>query len=216
MTMKAMRSICTVILALGFVLALGGDVLGQDANYQWQVRLRGLAVTPDESATITEIGGDVEIDEAYVPELDISYFFNPNWAAELVLATAPHDVMAINTSMGAVDVGSIWLLPPTLVLQYHPAPMARLQPYVGAGVNLTFFYNEDVPGDVVTEVDYDTAAGFALQGGIDIPMGHEGWLLNLDVKKVFLNTDVTLNNEAMVADVDIDPWLFGAGVGFRF
>jgi outer membrane protein len=179
----------------------------QDSS--WQFRLRGIAVVPDESATVD--GDDVMlgIDNAFVPELDISYVFSPNVSVELILATTKHDVTVAD---GDVDLGSIWLLPPTVLLQYRFAPEAQVRPYLGAGVNMTVFYNEDLGVDI-SAIDYDTAIGFALQGGVDIPLGDGNWFLNLDAKKLFLGTDVTVDGGDIVADVTIDPWVFGAGFG---
>lgn len=200
-----------LLLVLAFLAIPVTPAQAQDGA--WQFRLRGIAIVPDESAEIDPINGDVDIDTAIMPELDISYLFNPNVSAELILATAEHEVTAIGTDAGDVDVGSVWLLPPTLLVQYRPAPEAVVRPYLGAGVNLTLFYNEDVPGTVVTDADYDTSVGFAVQGGADIPLGEGDWFVNLDVKKIFINTDVALNGGSINADVDINPWVFGAGVG---
>lgn len=184
---------------------------------KWQFRLRGIVVTPDESASIQTIGGDVEISSAFVPELDITYFFTENWSAELILATTNHDVKAINTVAGDIDLGDVWLLPPTLLGQYHFTG-GDLVPYLGAGVNLTLFYGED-EGPVADSVDYDTAVGFAFQGGFDY-MLNDKWFLNVDIKKVLLNTDVTVNATTALgatvgADVDINPWVFGFGFGVK-
>lgn len=200
-----------LLFALAFVAIPFSSARAQDGA--WQFRLRGIAVVPDESATIDPINGDVSIDDAYVPELDISYLFTPNVSVELILATAKHNVMATGTDAGDVDVGSVWILPPTLLLQYRFMPDMAVRPYLGAGINYTFFYSEDVPGDVVTDAEYDGAVGFALQGGVDIPIKDSGWFVNFDVKKIFLSTDVALNGGSINADVDIDPWVFGAGIG---
>jgi outer membrane protein len=54
-----------------------------------------------------------------------------------------------------------------------------------------------------------------LQFGVDY-MLNEHWLVNVDVKKLFLSTDVSLNGGAITADVDINPWIVGAGIGYRF
>lgn len=182
----------------------------------WLIRLRAVNIVPDESADIETIGGDVNISNRVVPELDISYFFTENIAAELILATNPHDVSVSNTALGDVDLGGVSLLPPTLNLQYHFAPRAAFRPYIGAGVNYTFFYDND-PGDFVS-VNYDNTFGLSLQAGVDIPV-NETYFLNFDLKKVFLGTDVTVDAGAagvVGADVDIDPWIFGVGVGRRF
>lgn len=178
------------------------------------IRGRMLAVIPDESASISAIGGDVDISNAYVPELDLTWFFTKNIAVEAIAAITPHDVKATNTSLGNVDLGSVWLLPPTVLLQYHH-PFGKWKPYVGAGVNYTVFFNEDAPGGTVTNISYDNSFGWALQAGVDY-MLTEHWLLNLDLKKLFLNTDVNINNGAIKASVDIDPWIVGVGVGYRF
>lgn len=179
------------------------------------VRGRALAVIPQSSADITVIGGDTELTNSYVPELDLSWFFTPNIAVELIAAVSPHDVKAVGTSLGTVDLGSVWLLPPTVLLQYHHPLPHGFKPYVGAGVNYTVFFDEDAPGGTVTSIDYDNSFGWALQFGVDY-MLNEHWLLNVDVKKLFLNTDVSLNNGAITADVDINPWIVGAGIGYRF
>lgn len=184
---------------------------------KWQFRLRGIVVTPNESATIEAIGGDVDISNAFVPELDITYFFTENWSAELILATTKHDVEAIQTAAGDIDLGHVWLLPPTLTGQYH-FNLGNIRPYVGAGINLTLFYGVD-EGPVADDVEYDTAVGFAFQGGLDY-MINDKWFLNVDVKKLLLNTEATVNANTALgatvkADVDIDPWIFGFGVGVK-
>ena len=209
-----MQSTAVKSVILSAALALtAGSVSAQDSP--WQFRLRGIGVVPDESATITPINGDVDLTTAYVPEFDITYFMNDNVAFELILATAKHEGTAVGTDAGDVDLGSVWLLPPTLTIQYHLAPEGSFRPYIGAGANLTFFYNVEVPGTVVTDADYETAFGFALQGGVDIPFGDGGWFFNADVKKILLSTDVALNAAAINAEVDINPWVIGAGFGVR-
>ncbi|WP_308911233.1 OmpW/AlkL family protein [Pseudokordiimonas caeni] len=181
----------------------------------WMMRLRGIYVKPDDSATISTIGGTSDVGSEFTGEVDFTYFITDKFAAELILATTKHSVAAVDTALGDVDLGSVWLLPPTLTFQYHPLAGEKVSPYIGAGVNYTFFYNEDAPGGTVTAIDYKNKFGLAAQAGVDIAMG-EKWFINFDVKKIWLNTDVSLNGGAITADVDIDPWIFGAGFGFRF
>lgn len=188
---------------------------------KWQVRLRALGVAPDESATIGIIGGDVAISNTIVPELDFTYFFTENFAAELILGTTKHDVQAINTAAGDVNLGSVWLLPPTLTAQYHfyTSENKVFKPYIGAGVNYTLFYN--VKSGDVADVKYDNALGYAAQLGFDL-MVDDTFFINLDVKRLFLSTDVTVDASNLApglsipAEVDINPWLIGVGVGMKF
>ncbi|MBN8530243.1 MAG: OmpW family protein [Alphaproteobacteria bacterium] len=180
---------------------------------KWMIRARAIGVIPDESSSITPIGGSAEVDNSLVPEVDISYFFTPNIAVELIAATTPHDVKAEATALGTVDVGNAWLLPPTLTLQYHFTQFKDFKPYVGAGINYTIFYNEDA--GALASVEYDESFGPALQAGVDIPL-QGNWCLNFDVKKIWINTTASFNGGAVNADVDIDPWVIGAGFGYRF
>lgn len=196
------------------VVALPFAASAKEAG-DWLVRARAIYVTPDESADIS-IGGKPAIDNSVMPELDFSYFFTDNIAVELILAVTPHDVGAVGTDIGDVDAGDVTLLPPTLTLQYHFMPKEKMSPYIGVGVNYTKFFDADVPsGGVITDIDYDSSFGLALQAGIDYAI-NDRWLINVDVKKIWINTDVSINAGAVTADVDIDPWIFGFGVGYRF
>lgn len=190
----------------------------EDAGFtKFQLRLRALAVVSNESADIEAIGGDVKIKNDYVPELDLTYFFTKNIAAELILATTQHDVKAISTAAGDIPLGDVRLLPPTLTLQYH-FNGDMVHPYVGAGVNYTLFYDESA-GPVADKVEYDNAVGFAFQLGFDFDITDK-WFVNLDAKYLLLNTDVTVNattalGATVVADVDINPFIAGVGIGYR-
>lgn len=181
------------------------------------LRLRGVYVQPRESAEITVIGGDVDITSDVVPEINISYFFSPNWAVELMAATTQHDVDAVETAAGTIDLGNVRLLPPTLTLQYHLQLGETIRPYIGVGVNHTWFYNDDLPDGIVTRSDYQDTLGWVLQAGVDVELGGN-WVFNMDLKKVMLDTDVALTTAVgdIKADVEIDPWIFGIGIGYRF
>ena len=221
-----MRKIVFAIMALSlmtvnFVNAQDKEEKSNDFK-RWQVRLRGVGVvTPNQSAKIGIIGGDAQISDAFIPELDFTYFFTEHFAAELILGTAKHDVKAINTIAGDIDLGSAWLLPPTLTAQYHfyTSDEKIFKPYIGAGVNYTLFYN--VKSGAVADVKYDNALGYAAQVGFDL-MLDDTFFINVDAKRLFLSTDVTVDATNLVpglvvpAEVDIDPWLFGIGVGMKF
>ncbi|PWR19220.1 OmpW family protein [Zavarzinia compransoris] len=197
-------------LAGGLIQTTGAQAAEQSP---WMVRGRALIVLPEENLDkINPVLGpstDVSIDDSVVPELDITYFFTKNIAVELILGTTPHDVKVTGPD---VDLGSVWLLPPTLTVQYHFAPEAKIRPYLGVGVNYTIFYGKDEPSG--TTVDYDNNFGWALQAGVDFAID-DHWALNVDVKQIFLSTDVKVNG-AVKADVDINPLLVGLGVGYRF
>lgn len=173
------------------------------------IRGRVLGVVPDEDVNSNTLAGEGKIDNDAIPELDFSYFVTDNIALELIAGTSQHDV----TWNDGKDLGSVRLLPPTLTLQYHFMPESRWSPYIGAGVNYTFFYDSE-PGEF-NSVKYDDGFGYAFQAGFDYAISGP-WSLNVDIKKIYLDTDVSVNNGAVKADADIDPWLFGVGIGYRF
>ena len=175
----------------------------------WQVRVRAIGVLPDVDSSVN-IGGKTDVGNAITPELDISYFFTKNIAAELILATAQHKI----TYNGNTDLGNAWILPPTLTLQYHFMPDSQFSPYLGAGLNYSMFYGEKA-GAGFTNLNVDGGLGYALQAGADYWLD-EHWGLNLDVKKIFLNIDGEVNNGNIRTDIDLDPWIVGAGVSYRF
>lgn len=213
--MHKMKKAALALLMGAVLIGASGGAEAKEAG-DLLVRLRGIGVIPDESGRTT-IGGDIEVDDAYVPELDFTYFFTKNIAAELILATARHEVKVKDTAIGDVDLGHVWLLPPTLTLQYHFFTENKVSPYVGAGVNYTVFYGVDKPNSaLIDDVDYDNRFGWALQAGVDWEVW-DRWSVNLDVKKLWLPAAVSVNDGAVKSrNADIDPWIIGVGIGYRF
>ncbi|HNR76037.1 MAG TPA: OmpW family protein [Parvularculaceae bacterium] len=192
----------------------------------WLVRLRGIYVAPqDESGGVLPAvpTGSVTVDDAIVPELDFTYFFTNNIAAELILATSPHDIDGAGAISALGEVADTMALPPTLTLQYHFAPDQKVRPYVGAGLNWTIFYSEDSTASLdgalggPTAVSLDDSFGWAVQAGVDIDIT-ERVFLNLDVKYIDIDTTATLNTGGAIntIDVAIDPIVAGIGFGMRF
>ena len=184
----------------------------------WMIRGRALFVVPQEGAKpklggAPTTGGELALSNSVVPELDTGSFFTRNIAVELILGVTPHNVKGSGTLAGA-RIGSAWLLPPTLMLQYHFTDLGAFKPYVGVGVNYTVFFNEKAKGGFAS-FDLKDSFGFALQAGFDYMIDRH-WGINFDVKKIFLEPKVKVNNGLISGKVKIDPWLIGAGVTYRF
>lgn len=208
------------VITIALLSAIAAPATAQEAPGKsagdFMIRLRGLGVIPADNADINPIGGDTDLSNTAVPEIDFSYFITDNIAVELIAATTHHDVWANGTDLGDVDLGNVWLLPPTLLLQYHFLSKGVVSPYVGAGINYSIFYGVDEPNHgIIEDVDYDNRLGWALQVGVDVRIA-DNWYINADVKRLFVDTSVTVNHGAVKADVDVDPWLFGMGIGYKF
>lgn len=197
----------------------------------WMIRLRVLGVLPDAGDSSVNVVGvpalsspnsGLDISNQVIPELDISYFFTSNIAAELILGVTRHHVTGTGTLAG-LDIGKTTLLPPTLTLQYHFTNFGAFKPYIGAGVNYTVFFNNsaaNVPfaGLAVTNLHVSNAWGGAVQFGFDYMLDRH-WGLNVDVKKLWLqpNYSATVNGTIpVIGTAHIDPWLVGGGVTYKF
>lgn len=99
------------------------------------------------------------------------------------------------------------------MLQYHFDAGHGIKPYVGAGVNYTMFFGEDAKD--VDSLELENSFGWGLQAGVDIHL-RDNWFLNVDVKKLWLDTEAKVNGGAITTDVAIDPWIVGVGLGYRF
>jgi outer membrane protein len=219
--MKIKKKLGLALLSMtALTSAMAIDTVAVDAASQspWQLRVRAIDVSPTgSSSTITGLGGKVnEISSDTVPELDISYFFTKNISTELILATTNHNVNATGTALGQVDLGSVSVLPPTLTLQYHFFPDHIVNPYVGAGINYTVFYNVD-SGATADSINYTNSFGPALQAGVDIAI-NQHWMINFDVKYIAIETNATVNvgTTSYTSNVDINPIVYGVGIGYRF
>ena len=188
------------------------------------VRVRAIGVLPNEGGGAddgtTVINGDTDLDDNLVPEIDFTYFITSNIGIELILATTRHQAEVSDSTLGDVPLGEVSLLPPTLTLQYHPFPNDKYSPYFGAGVNYTITYdvNKGAGNDSVTinNLDLSNEFGVALQAGIDILI-KDNWYFNFDVKKIWVETDINLNEGSVKVDgANIDPWIIGIGFGYLF
>ncbi|HKZ95951.1 MAG TPA: OmpW family outer membrane protein [Hyphomicrobiaceae bacterium] len=209
----------TVAVTLWAVPACAGSETGN-----FMVRVLGTVVDPDASGTVRSDGtvlaaanpipgSDADVSTELIPALTLTYFFNKNLAVELFCCFAKLDADAEGSIKFLGEVAEFWIFPPALTLQYHFNGMGGFKPYVGAGLQYIAFFDED--GGPYGQVEIDDAVGFTLQAGADVTLGG-GWHLNADVKKTWIETEVDWKDVGLKGDVDVDPWIFSAGLGYRF
>ncbi|MBL4782692.1 MAG: outer membrane beta-barrel protein [Porticoccaceae bacterium] len=216
------------LLATG--LACGtGQVIAYEAD---DIILRaGVAsVQPDESSSALKLDGaalagtGVGVDHSEALGLTATYMLSSKVGIGLLAATPfDHDLKA-NGLAGGIDAGSSKQLPPTLTLQYFPNDSAAaFQPYVGIGVNYTLFFSEDVDSELEAvlgkgDLKIDDSIGLAAQAGFDYAVD-DHWLLNASIWYIDIDTDAEFKFDSgsrVKADVDIDPWVYMVGVGYKF
>src|SRR5450830_318544 len=220
-------------IAPSFAMAEAGDIV---------VRLRATHVSPDVSSnlgtqtdatysagTAAAVYGSpvaqLEVGNNTIPEIDFSYYITKNIAAELILAFGTrHDVNVSGTG-GAIahNLGSVNLLPPTLTGQWHFMPDQTFDPYLGAGFAYVRAMDNGLNANLGAanypiRIDRNNF-GTVLQAGFDANL-KDKWLVNFDVKKIFVGTDVELNLAGTgfkkIDNLDIDPWVVSVGFGKKF
>ncbi|MEI8362731.1 MAG: OmpW family outer membrane protein [Betaproteobacteria bacterium] len=229
-----------LVLALAAAFA---PVLAQAEAGDWVVRLRATNVAPDVSSnlggqtdatygtgTAKTIYGSadakLEVDNNTIPELDISYYITKNIAAELILALGTRHEVSVSGTGGALtsrNLGSVNLLPPTLTAQWHFMPDQTFDPYVGAGVAYVLGMDRSLTaqtslGAQPIRIDRNNFGG-VFQAGFDVNL-QDKWLVNFDVKKLWVSTDVELNllntGWKKIDSLDLNPLVVSIGFGKKF
>ncbi len=186
------------------------------------VRGRVISVDPqDDSSAISingaSFGSSATVDSDIMPELDFTYMLDPHWGLELILAYTEHEVDTKLLGLG--NIAETKVLPPTLTLQYHFAPTSNIRPYVGAGINYTHFFDSEVKGGLDApgaDLDIDDSWGLAAQAGVDIDLD-DTWFVNFDVKYIDIDADAHITNGSSIkVDIDVDPIVWGIGIGRVF
>lgn len=195
------------LLALVAVAALAPTLASAQDSGNWLIRARAVHL---DSANKDDTGLGLTINNKWLPEVDITYFFSPNIAAELILTYPQKQTVYSN----GTEIGSFKHLPPTLTAQYHFTGLGAFRPYVGLGLNYTNISSVDLLGGGANLKR--NSYGLAAQIGADFPVGG-GWLLNVDLKKVQIGTDVLVGaTETNAGSFKVDPLLISVGFGKRF
>lgn len=204
------NSIVAALILAGIIAA--PTVQADDTGLMIRARAVNVDFNNGQKDGLDQAGlGPIEAKDRWIPEVDFSYFFTKNIAAELVL-TYPQTVDI--TASGA-KVGKIKALPPSLMAQYHFTDFGAFKPYVGLGLNYTLFMSRDNIGGGAYKVD-QSSFGLAAQIGFDY-MFTKNIGLNVDVKYIQMETDVSVAaTGAKVGTLDLSPITAGVGVTYKF
>lgn len=198
-------------LAIGsaaLALAFAAPAQAED----WFVRA-GLSYVAPKSNNGSLAGGALAADISGEAGLGlvIGRRFSPNLSLELLAATPfEHSV-----SLNGADAVDFKHLPPTLSLVYGFAPESSVNPFIGAGVNYTWTFDERAYGPLAgTRVKLGNSWGLAAQAGLAFKV-NDHWDVVLDARWIDISADVRVNG-AFVGKAAVDPTVFGLHVGYRF
>lgn len=227
-----MKKVSFVFIALLILYVYTDIALAKEGDFL--VRLRATAIIADEKSNLynqTESStglantlygtsaAKLEVGSNIIPEIDFSYYFTKNLAAELILATGTkHDVkIKPITSSNNSNLGSINILPPTLTLQWHFNPDNTFDPYIGLGATYARVMDNRLDlcctNNLPIHVERNNF-GPTVQVGFDYNLD-ETYSVNFDVKKTWLEMDVK-TGASLIDTLDVNPWIVSFGVGYRF
>ena len=195
-------------LLVGTALSMGfaGTAVAFEPG-DWLVRVGASYASPTSNNHDT-----VSVESATSATVNLSYMMTDVWAVE-VLAAWPfkHDLELQN----GTKVGSAKQIPPTVSLQYHFMSTEKFQPYVGVGINFTHFSSEKTTGALEgVDMNLGDSWGLAGQAGFDV-LFDDDWFFNVDIRYIDIDTKARLDGVS-IGTVEIDPWIFGGHIGFRF
>jgi outer membrane protein len=217
------------VLGALFLAVAGASAFAHDAG-DFFVRARVIDIAPNDDSGAVVIAGSpvggsgVSVDEGWTLDIDLNYMLSANWGVELLLDLSSRHTVAATGSLASLgEILELRTLPPALLLQYHFNPAGQFQPYAGLGLNYTYFFDIDASDSLkaalggVSDADLDGSFGLAAQVGADFMLGN-GWFLNLDLKHIRIDTqaDIASGAGTVTVDVDVNPWVYGIGLGRSF
>jgi len=171
-------------------------------------------------------GGKVEADDAWSLGLSFAYMFTDNIGLG-VLGAYPfdHDIKPkgnLKAVTGSDAVGETKQLPPTVTLQWHFPTGTSFHPYLGAGINYTYFFDEDTKGalgDTGASLDIDNSWGWAGEAGVDYLFPSD-WMVSAQLWYIGIKPDAEVKGGTLGLNedlqVEINPWVFMASFGKKF
>lgn len=204
------------------------------------IRVGAINVSPDGGkSTIYAAGNEVDlgagaltasVDNDTQLGLNFVYFATNNIAVELLAATPFKHDLKVHSGDTTLDLGETSQLPPTLsALYYFNNSSSKFQPYVGAGINYTVFFEEDFdsgvqgensPGGLnLTDLKVKNSWGLSAQIGADYHLD-EKWLVNAAIRYIDIDTTATFKAiDGTVpgkVEIDVDPIVYMVSVGYTF
>ena len=187
------------------------------AHQAGDILVRGGAITVSPTGSGGDIDGVGHLDVQNNTQvgLTFSYMVTDNWGVELLAATP----FSHGVNLNGGEAAKVKHLPPSLMAQYYFGnAQSKVRPYVGAGVNYTFFFDEEGRNGLRdASVNADDSWGLAAQAGLDMKVT-DNLFVNGSVWYMDIDTDVTVNTGTNIlkADTSIDPIGLMVGLGYRF
>ncbi|MGB5474626.1 MAG: OmpW family outer membrane protein [Gammaproteobacteria bacterium] len=212
MKLRIATTLLATLIATSAQAWQAGDIL---------LRAGAAGVYPTGDGTVVSPNGNVEADDAWSLGLTGTWMATNNIGIGLLVAWPfDHDIEGSGSLAAVGKVGDTKHLPPTVTVQYHFDTGSKLHPYVGAGINYTYFFDEGTTGALAGDsLNLDSSWGLAGELGVDYELQND-WTVGAQVFYIDIDTDATISgtNSGLAGkySVSIDPWVYMFSVGKKF
>jgi len=199
------------------------------ANQAGDILIRGgvTMVSPDSGKSAVLLGGEVSglelsVDDNAQLGLNFVYFFDNNWAVELLAATPfDHDIK-LHAGNDTTVLADTKQLPPTLSALYYFDTDGAIKPYVGLGINYTIFFDNSFTTTYskagFSDLELDNSFGYSVQVGVDYEID-KNWSVNASARYIDISTDATFavgGENIGASSVDVNPMVYSVMLGYKF
>jgi len=213
------------------------------ANQAGDILIRGGAtsVNPDSDKAAVLLGGSnatgasLSVDDNTQLGLNFVYFYDSNWAVEVLAATPfTHDVtlndptaalgdaLGVPAGLDGAKLAEVTHLPPTVSALYYIDTGTAFKPYVGVGINYTVFFKEEFEAGPkslgLSNLKLDGSFGLAVQVGADYEID-KNWSVNVSARYIDISSDATFDvagDSIGTAKVDVNPMVYSIMLGYKF
>ncbi|MBD3872897.1 MAG: OmpW family protein [Acidobacteria bacterium] len=209
-----------VSLLLTIIVGVAG---GADAGTpEWRYGGRILWVSAGTtSGELGTTGSHLDLSSGPGLEFDATVMFSDVIGIELSVGVSGHRLDLVGGDWDGIDGGWVGLVPLTALAQYHLQVYGPWDPYFGLGITWIGGFSSlssDFQDAGVEDLDLKGGAGLAAQIGTNYQMNNR-WYANVDLRYLGASLDATVRTDEgdlPTVKLDIKPWVFAIGCGYKF
>lgn len=210
------------VLLISSAMLLSAPAMAYEAG-DILMRVGTASVNPEKTSDDVDLIAGAQASANDNTQLGISgtYMVTDKIGVEVLGATPFTHKLKGKGGLSGTNIGEVKHLPPTVSAQYYFMDNeSAFQPYVGAGLNITVFFDEKVDSDLsgsYQDLDLDESVGLAVQAGVDYSI-NEDMFINASAMYAKIGTTATLKGTAgeLNVDYDLDPMVYRVNFGYKF
>jgi outer membrane protein len=222
---KIQQIVSGVALALMSTAALSADNVLQVGVSNITVHSKSADFSSNGPAFLTPQPAGINVNDAATISIGYTRHLDQNWDINVLLGIPPkHSIKGRGTLAPFGEITTVKQAGPTFMVNYNfGAAGATWRPYVGAGVNVTHFYDitSTASGNLAsggpTSSTLKNSVGAAAQAGFNLKVMDQ-WSLNASAAVARVKTDMVASTGSIErkTQIDLRPVVFSVGLSYGF